>query len=269
MPFLGCDYTNPMGAARPRPPDPRQQPGPQPAPAQGDHVFGNIANVIKNGLMAIIGGGQTWGGDVGHPGRFGSPVFDQNGTQNNLKTGGWVTALNQWAAIRDLDLGHTNPAQIVTRNPNIPEPDNHSFMFGGRAAIFRWDLCEIVCTDSNNAFTIGSQSPAQGADWVGKVISSYDNMMEVIVDQTALASHIAGLDSRVTNVNSLATHTAISRTTALGIINAPGGNAARKGAIRQICDNFITARGYLNRLLVNISNINIYWNKHNARWVSL
>ena len=269
MPLLGNACNNPVQVTCPG--KPAQGMGPMLHPAQGDHVFGDIAGVIRTGLMSIIGGGRMWGGDDGYPGRFGSDVYDpKTNLLHPLKTYLWQRALAQWVTFRTLDLGHTDNAPVVRRNPNVYEPDNHSLMYGGYAARFQWELCEIGYNDGVN-FSIGSTSPRQGMNWVGRVMASFNTMMEFIADKTALTAYMAGLSVRQIQSNAnLAPHTAISlaavRKQIISLSNHQVGDQINR--IRQICDNFDNARFALKQMLEAMQYINIYWDNNQGHWYS-
>lgn len=244
-----------------RPETPVQGAGPQNAPRQGDHVFGNIVGVLTTGLSAIIGGGQLW---IGVPnGRFNQDVFDADGAPAPAKTFTWHKALQHWGAITALDLGHGAAGPMIGRAGGYHENDNHSLMFGGYSSIFLWRFCEIGARNGNSV-NIGSESPRQGTAWVSSVLTAYDRTMRYLVDSTALVAFLANVNPRP-QPQQPAPHTAISKVQANRNAAGPGAAAVR---VRTICHNFDLARWELRQMLEAMSRINIYWDNTADRWIN-
>ncbi len=265
MSLIGNTTAHPLGTACPKPPI--RGNGARLSPTQGDHVFGDIIGVMRTGLMAIIGGGRSWGGDVGQPGRFGASVHDSKGScEDRRKTLLWTDVKRNWEIIRNLDLGHTAAeAPLVKRERDIPEYDDHSLMFGGYSSIFQWHLCEIGYTESGSIL-IGSESSAQGVAWARRVMGAYDQMLQYFVDSTALNSYLAGVATRNTEIG-MARHMAISKMEADGLAKKSGGDADAKGKVITICNNCLLLRVSLNKILVGMHSLNISWDNTKNIWV--
>ncbi|WP_432721145.1 hypothetical protein R0381_002675 [Jeongeupia wiesaeckerbachi] len=172
MPLLSFGaYQNPIALALPAPPVAGA--APSLAPAQGDHVFGDVIGTIETALQSIFGGGANW--------------------RTRMHSFNPVLA-TLWAGLAALDFGHGANPPIVTR-AGAPEPDEHSHLFGGYSQRFQWQLCELVCTGytpgagGNNIEVrlIGGATKA----WRKKVLASFDDLLAHLVDSTALAFYIA------------------------------------------------------------------------------
>jgi hypothetical protein len=123
MPLLaGCQYPNPVAAALPVPPVAGA--APNLAPAQGDHVFGDVIGTIGTALQLIFGGGANWNNRM----RAYSPILEV-----------------LWDGLANANFGHGGHAPTVARH-GAPEPDEHAHVFGGYAVRLQWTLCEFVCT---------------------------------------------------------------------------------------------------------------------------
>lgn len=167
MPLIQeCIYQNPVAAALA--PAPVAGAAPALAPAQGDHLFGDVVGTIETALQLIFGGGALW--------------------RNRMQTYN-STLRTIWDGLGTVDLGHGANPPIVQRN-GAAEPDEHSHMFGGYSVRLQWNLCEVVCAGFvNQAETrrVGGSVRA----WKSNVLSSFDDLMNHLVDSTALAFYIA------------------------------------------------------------------------------
>lgn len=262
MPLIRGDSL--ISTKRPEPPN--MGPGDKACPAQGDHVFGDIVNVLKTGLMEIVGGGQEW---IGSGGRFNKDVYD-NGATHPLKTFTWHKALRHWQNITLLDLGHS-PGPAIGRVGSYLEPDNHSRMFGGYARILQWDLCEIGAKGRSGFNCIGSESRQAGEHWVRTVLSSYDKTMRYLIDSTALEAYLKNGETNRPQPSKEAPHTAISKEKA----TKDAGHSTQNShcnRIRTICNNFDLARWELRQMLEAMSHINILWHEsvgqQSGKWIS-
>ena len=87
-----------------------------------------------------------------------------------------------------VDFGHGANPPLVNRN-GTPEPDGHSHVFGGYSNRLQWNLCEIVCT----GFAPGEvrRFACTTRAWESNVLSSFDELMNHLVDSTSIAFYIA------------------------------------------------------------------------------
>ena len=166
MPLIaGCPHANPIAGALPA--QPIALAAPPLAPAQGDHLFGDVVGTIETALQSIFEGGALW----------------------RTRMRNYSTTLDSlWAGLTTIDLGHGVNPPIVQRN-GPPEPDEHSHMFGGYSRRFQWHLCEIVCA----GFVNGQESRRIGGStraWKNDVLASFDDLLDHLVDSTALAFYI-------------------------------------------------------------------------------
>lgn len=166
MPLIrGCAYPNPAGVALPAPPVAAA--APLLAPFQGDHLFGDVLGTIETSLQGIFGGGALWR----------TRMQNYSGTLRTV-----------WDGLGGVDFGHGANPPLVNRN-GAAEPDEHSHVFGGYSNRLQWNFCEIVCT----GFAAGEVRRIGGATraWKTAVLSSLDDLLDHLVDSTAIAFYIA------------------------------------------------------------------------------
>jgi hypothetical protein len=178
---------------------------------QGDHVFGDVLGTISNGLMAIFGGGQNW----------------------QQRMNAYNTVLTSiWSDLSRLDYGHGANPPIVARTPAGAagaEIDQHATVFGGYARRLQWQLAEVVCIGANDIRSIGADAAAMKA-WRTAVLARFDDLMNHLVDRTALVAFLAnGSAARTASHNEV--HAAIALTAAKALVPANGaGHAAALAA---------------------------------------
>lgn len=168
MPLIpGCTFENPSGARLPGPPIAKQ--APSLAPIQGDHLFGDVLGAIGTSLQMIFGGGAIW----------------LTRMQNY-----YPTMVNLWDDLRRLDFGHATNAQLLVRRQGQTEQDQHAHVFGGFSNRMQWQFCEIVCEgfqEGREVRRIGGFTP----NWKNAVLGSLEDLLNHLVDSTAIASYIA------------------------------------------------------------------------------
>jgi hypothetical protein len=227
MPLIaGCTYANPVGAALPA--QPNAIAAPPLAPAQGDHLFGDVVGTIETALQSIFGGGERWQTRM----RNYSAILD-----------------SLWAGLTAIDLGHGANPPVVQRN-GAPEPDEHAHMFGGYSRRFQWHLCEIVCT----GFVNGQESRQIGGStvaWKNNVLAGFDDLLANLVDSTALAFYI-NTPRAIRAANPAAvrhpTHSlAVARTYANNNPGRPG-----QARVLQVVTAYDSLRGSLDGLLYRL-----------------
>jgi hypothetical protein len=212
------------------------------APFQGDHVFGDVIGMVQTALQAIIGGGHVW------PARFQSlnPV-----------------ASLQWQVYRGFDLGHAGNEPLVHRNGGA-ETDQHAHVFGGYSLRFQWTFCEVVCT----GFDHGHESRRIGGGvraWRRKVMSRFDDVLDHLVDSTALNAYL-GAPNAIRQANpGIETHPVISLQAArqLAQMNQGPGQAR----ILEVCGNYHSARSNLEGMLMRFDGPTRTWDRLNNVWI--
>ncbi|MDD0973784.1 hypothetical protein [Pseudomonas fontis] len=167
MPLIqGCSYQNPVSAGLPA--IPNAAGAPNLAPIQGDHIFGDVIGAIETALQQIFGGGANW--------------------QMRMRSFN-PTLATLWQGLDGVDFGHSaNPP--ITQRVGVPEPDEHSHMFGGYSRRLQWHLCKVVCT----GFAGGVEQRRIGGAtraWRNNVLASFDDLINHLVDSTALGFYIA------------------------------------------------------------------------------
>jgi hypothetical protein len=165
----GCQFPNPFGAAQPA--VPVAAAAPNLAPAQGDHVFGDVIGAINTAFTSIFGGGAV------------APARMQN-YHSMLAT--------LWQGMMGANYGHGAAAPVVTRN-GAPEPDQHSHVFGGYAARLQWQLAEIACAGFHPP-PLAAESrriAAPTSRWKRATLAALDDLLNVLVDSTALQFYMA------------------------------------------------------------------------------
>lgn len=242
MPLLAtCTFKNPInnGVA---PPVPDALLAPSLAPGQGDHVFGDVIGMVETALQEIIGGGAMMST------RFRD--FNQ-------------TAFIQWQTFTQYDLGHVAATQPIVQRNGLAEPDRHAHVFGGYAQRFQWSFCEVVCT----GFYAGQETRSVGGGtraWRRIVMSRFDDVLDRLVDQTALTAYLAAPYAiRQANAGAV-THPVISLQAALQQAHASQGQGRNR--ILAICANFHAARSALEGMLMRFDGPSRSWDSINNKW---
>ncbi|OHX16160.1 hypothetical protein [Chromobacterium sphagni] len=210
--IVHCAYQNPInGGILPAVPQVAQSP--RLAPAQGDHVFGDVVGVVGNALTEIFGGGVNW--------------------QNRMRAYNANLAA-QWTGLTQVDLGHTGAHPPVVARQGAPEVDRHAHMFGGYGNRLQWYWCEVVCAGFQGGIEdrrVGGKTQA----WKNQVMGAFDEVINNLVDETALRAYIANPgQTRQADPNSVL-HTPVSLARATAIAN--GLNGPGKARIQQILGN--------------------------------
>lgn len=234
-------------------------------PSQGDHIFGNVLDVLHNALKdKIIGGDCHWEEKL-----FNSVVYgpeDMNKI-NEVKTNDWRSVASLWQKLKSLDLGHSNRMYVVDRNTE--EKDNHSKEFGKYAGYLRWDFCQVRIWSNGGMDCIG-WCHSQDRDRFGKLVewgrttmASFDGTMEHLVDETALARYLSGktLKPGETEHKAISLEAAKTRAEKAKYLKGP--------KIIERCKDFQSARSMFERMLKIMSNMNIYWNQKDKKWISI
>ena len=249
MPIMtGCPYNNPVAAVDPA--APVAAGAPNLAPAQGDHVFGNVIGMIQTALQNTFGGGAAW------TTRF-----------RNYNS----TAHTQWQTLAGLDLGHVHGAgQPLVGRAGPTEPDQHAHMFGGHARRFQWTFCEIVCTGFGGGGAgeyrlVGETTRRLTRQWQTDVLARYDTVVNHLVDGTALTAYLAnpGQIRQAQNPPTVV-HPAIS----LAAATAQAGGARGVAAVRitAVCGNYATARRSLVTILDRLTFAARTLDPHDDSW---
>ena len=122
-------------------------------------------------------------------------------------------------------------------------------MFGRYATRLQWQLCEIVCTGyAPNVGEVRRIGGSTGA-WKNAVLSSLDDLMNNLVDTTALQFYIATQnpnDSRQANPGAVR-HPAISLAAAVAYTNAHNGPG--KARVTGVLNTYRSLRSSINGLL--------------------
>lgn len=223
MPIIpNCNQPNPMGAALPA--APVAAAAPNLAPAQGDHVFGDVVGVIGNALAAVFGGGANW------PQRMAA----YNATLAEL-----------WNGLTQVDLGHAAHGAPVVARAGAPEQDQHAHMFGGYANRLQWQIAEIVCAGYANGAEVRRVGGATTA-WRNAVLGALDDLLTVLVDDTALRAYIPNPNA-IRQAAAGVVHPPISLATATATaaaLNGPG-----RANVQAILTRYGSLRGSVDGLL--------------------
>lgn len=236
MPLFQCNYNNPTNIAMPA--IPLLAGAPMLAPAQGDHVFGNIIGSLETSLQDIFGGGAGW--------------------LNRLQAWNSV-AHSLWVGISQMDIGHNGINEPCVNRNGMPETDQHAHMFGGYANRLQWQLTEIVCS----GFLVGGggedRTIFRGTrTWRQRTMGHLDALLTVLVDQTALTAYMNN-PNQVRNAAAGVVHNPISLTVASNQANLHNGPGSAR--IRQICSNIKTARNSIEGFLMRFdSQPQKHWN---------
>lgn len=192
-----------------------------------DHLFGDVIDAINTALQKIFGGTTLWKTRM----EYFNPVL-----------------ATIWCGLGNVDLGHSNGSDISTARTIGSEIDEHAHMFGYYAARLQWHLCEIVCTACDNKectnYGRGNEHMISGATraWKKNVLTSYDDVIENLVDSTALDFYIKTPDGkRKTAVN--IRHPTISLAAARAYVNANGTHRGATARVNQVLDRFVSLRG--------------------------
>lgn len=165
MPLLRTTNRNPVSPILPQ--TPAAASATPEAPAQGDHVFGDILGAIRTALEKIFGSGLGLDGRIAAYNKTLSPL---------------------WTGMQSLDLGH-GPQQPVVQRRGLAEPDEHAWMFGGYARILQWRMAEIVDT----GFAGGARVLRIGGAtnlWKRQVKSALEDLLLHSIDETALRAYV-------------------------------------------------------------------------------
>jgi len=243
MPLLSdCDATfqNPFGQAIPAAPNILLAPAL--APNQGDHVFGDVLGTIETALQRIFGGGQVW------------PTRMEN--YSSLLS-------NVWTGLQAVDLGHGAAAPLVTR-AGAAETDQHSHMFGGYSARLQWEMAEIVCTGfAPNGGGERRRIGGYKKSWKKAVLKRFDELMNNLVDSTAIAFYIA-TPNAIRNSNANTVHAPWSLAHAVQQVtpmNGPG-----KGTITPVLDRYDSLRNSIDGLIGRFELPTRSLNVNNNTW---
>jgi hypothetical protein len=222
MPLItGCAYNNPIALACPG--VPAAAGAPALAPGQGDHLFGDVLGSIETAFQSIFGGGALWT----------TRMRNYNPTLHSV-----------WTGLGTVDFGHGALPPVVQRN-GAPEPDQHSHVFGGYSLRLQWQFCEIVCT----GFAPGEVRRIGGATkaWKTAVLTSFDDLMNNLVDSTALAFYIATPNAIRQANPAVVNHSTLSLANAVAYTN--GHNGPGKAQVQGILTSYANLRSSVNGLL--------------------
>ena len=139
-----------------------------PPPMQGDHVLGDLVDVVQSALQLIFGGGAAW--------RDRLATFHPS-----------MHAL--WTRIDHMDCGHHNIQLSHARGP-VVELDVHASTFGRYAQRFKAELCEIVSTNAVTGTDEVRQIGGYSVNWKQRVMSGFQVLLDHSVDKTALQRFI-------------------------------------------------------------------------------
>lgn len=234
-------YPNPIGANLP--PAPVAAAAPSLAPAQGDHIFGDVIGVINTAFQQIFGGGALVAARI--------ESYDS-------------TLASVWNGLAGVNLGH-GAAPPVTQRNGVAEPDEHSHMFGGYSNRLQWQLCEIVST----GFHAGAEDRYIGgatAAWKKAVLASFDDLMNNLVDSTAIAFYIA-TPNAIRNASAATRHTPMSLANALTYTNNNAGPG--KAAVSAVLASYGSLRNALAGILDRLSGPTQRWDAAKDKFVPL
>ncbi|WP_434634963.1 hypothetical protein [Chromobacterium sp. CV08] len=238
-----CTYPNPINNGA-LPPVPRPQDAPSLAPAQGDHVFGDVIGVIDNALAAVFGGGAVWRQRM----RAYSVPLDE-----------------AWAGLAQLDLGHSGANQPLVARRGAAERDRHAHMFGGYSGRLQWQWCEIICAGfpaggGGEDRRIGGRTKA----WRSEVLKALDDVLDNLVDDTALRAYIANPGQERQANPATVFHDALSLARAQAVtagLNGPG-----KARIEQVLRNYDSLRNAVLGLLDRFDTETRTFDPTTGRW---
>lgn len=242
MPLItGTAFVNPVAGVMPAAPNPAL--APNLAPAQGDHIFGDVLGTVETALQSIFGGGAAW---VNRMGAY-------NGTMRTL-----------WEGLGVVDYGHGALPPIVNRQ-GAAEPDEHAHVFGGYSVRLQWALCEITCTGfgpggAGEIRQIGGYSKK----WKKEVLERFDDLLAHLVDSSALHFYIP-TPNAIRNANpAQVRHAPISLAAAnLYTTNANGPGKAR---IQTVLASYSTLRSAFEGLIGRFEGNTKTLNPANDTW---
>ena len=139
------------------------------APAQGDHIFGDVLGTVETALQSIFGGGAVW---VNRMGTY-------NGTMRTV-----------WEGLGVVDYGHGALPPIVNCQ-SAAELDEHANVFAGYSNLLQWALSEITCTGFGPG-GVGEirQIGGYSKKWKKEVLARFDDRLTHLVDSSVLNFHI-------------------------------------------------------------------------------
>jgi hypothetical protein len=210
---------------------------------QGDHIFGDVIGAINTAFQEIFGGGAL----VAH--RIAS--YDS-------------TLAMVWNGLAGVNLGH-GAAPPLTQRTGVAEPDEHSYMFGGYSSRLQWQLCEIVST----GFNAGGEDRYIGggtAAWKRSVLASFDDLMNNLVDSTAIAFYIA-TPTVIRNASAATRHTPMSLANALTYANTHAGPG--KATVSAVLASYGSLRNTLDGILSRLSGPTKRWDVGQSKFLSL
>lgn len=219
-----CGHVNPAGENSPG--APAAQDAPLLAPEQGDHVFGDVLGTIGTAWQLIFGGGAEW--------RTRMNNFDK-------------TLYTLWEGLGNLDFGHHALNTPVVQRHGTPERDQHSHMFGGYSNRLQWQLAEIVCMgykDGVEQRTVGGATKA----WKKNVLARLDDLLNNLVDRTALEFYIANPAANIRQANAGVHHPPISLAAARDYAN--NHNGVGKDRIAEVVTAYGSLRTSIDSLLI-------------------
>jgi hypothetical protein len=94
-------------------------------------------------------------------------------------------------------------------------------------------------------------------------MASFDDTMDHLVDETALTRYLSGKNSKPGE----AAHKAISLKAAK--TKAENDNSPKGCKIIERCRDFQSARSMFRRMLEIMSDMNMYWNQTDEKWISI
>ncbi len=134
-----------------------------------DYIFADVIGVISEAFAEVFGGGDAW--------RLRMSAY-------NLKMA------QTWDAMTARDYGRGDRQMAASRRSAGPEVHEQAHMFGGFAARFQWTLCEIVCASHDTGIEVRHLGGAN-REWLAHVLTRFDEMMQFVVDATALEFFIS------------------------------------------------------------------------------
>lgn len=237
MPLIrNSPYNNPIALALPAAPNPAL--AVNLAPAQGDHLFGDVLGTIETALQNIFGGGAAWT----------ARMSAYNATMRTV-----------WDGMQLVDYGHGALPPVVNR-AGATEPDEHAHVFGGYSQRLQWQLCEIVSTGFNpppiggEVRSIGGYSRA----WKNSVLENLDELLAHLVDDTALRFYIATPNAIRAAAPLAVRHVAVSlaAANAYAAAHAGPGRARVQAVLLPYANLRSSVEGLISRFEGNIKTLN-------------
>jgi hypothetical protein len=213
------------------------------APAQGDHVFGDVVGAIGTALMYIFGGGQNL------PKRMSA----YNSTLARL-----------WNGLSQVNLGHAGAGAPVVMRTGPPERDQHAHMFGGYANRLQWQLREIVCTGfATNGAEVRSIGGSTVA-WRTQVLAALDALLNNLVDTTAINAYITAPNTIRQADPKTVVHAPMSLAKAVTVANATNGPG--QANVKAILTRYQALRGTVDGILRRFDGPVKRFNPQNDTW---